>query len=183
MRFLSTFTAFILLGIVNLHASSESGQKPSIISIEDLSIINDREYSFYLTFNVRYSGADYVTVEVEEEYDTSLRNYQFDQHDFAHVKTGYITNLYYSWVYVIVENEYGSDRKTLEFAPTYGNADISDTPLSAQTHKIQLYAIDGHIVFEGTPTDFSDRTFQPGVYIKKEVLDNGSSKTSKIYIK
>ena len=94
-----------------------------------------------------------------------------------------IVEEYYSWVYVTVKNEYGSDRRTLEFAPSYGNASVSDTPLSAQTQKIQLYAIDGHIVFDGTPAEFSDRTFQPGIYIKKEVLNNGLHNISKIHIK
>ncbi len=183
MRFFSTFTAIILLGIINLHALIDQDLKPSIIAIENLSVINEGDYAFYLTFDVKYSGADYVTVEIEEEDNTSLRNYRFEQPDFAHVKTGNITTLNYSWVYVTVNNEYGSDRKTLEFAPSYGNASVSDTSLSAQTQKIQLYAIDGHIVFDGTPTDFSDKTFQPGIYIKKEVLDNGLYNISKIHIK
>ena len=94
-----------------------------------------------------------------------------------------IVEEYYSWVYVTVKNEYGSDRRTLEFAPSYGNADIAGTPLSAITTAIQLYAIDGHIVFEGTPADFSDKTFQPGIYIKKDVLNDCSYKTSNRYIK
>ncbi len=183
MRFFSTLTAILLLGIINLHASTDQDLKPSIIAIDNLSVVNDGDYAFYLTFDVRYSGTDYLTVEIEEEYDTSLRNYSFEQSDFAHVKTGHISNLYYSWVYVTVENEYGSDRRTLEFAPSYGKADIADMSLSAITTAIQLYAIYGHIVFEGTPADFSDNTFQPGIYIKKEVLNDGSSKTSKIYIK
>lgn len=183
MRFFSTFTAIILLGIINLHALIDQDLKPSIIAIENLSVINEGDYAFYLTFDVKDSGADYVTVEIEEEDNTSLRNYRFEQPDFAHVKTGNITTLNYSWVYVTVNNEYGSDRKTLEFAPSYGNASVSDTSLSAQTQKIQLYAIDGHIVFDGTPTDFSDKTFQPGIYIKKEVLDNGLYNISKIHIK
>ena len=183
MRFFSTFTAIILLGIINLHASNDQDLKPSIIAIDNLSVINDGDYAFYLTFDVRYSGADYLTVEIEEEYDTTLRNYRFEQPDFAHVKTGNITTLNYSWVYVTVKNEYGLDSRTLEFAPSYGNASVSDTPLSAQTQKIQLYAIDGHIVFDGTPAEFSDRTFQPGIYIKKEVLNNGLHNISKIHIK
>lgn len=94
-----------------------------------------------------------------------------------------IVEEYYSWVYVTVENEYGSDRRTLEFAPSYGKADIADMSLSAITTAIQLYAIYGHIVFEGTPADFSDNTFQPGIYIKKEVLNNGLYNISKIHIK
>ncbi len=68
MRFFSTFTAIILLGIINLHASNDQDLKPSIIAIENLSVINDGDYAFYLTFDVRYSGADYLTVEIEEEY-------------------------------------------------------------------------------------------------------------------
>jgi len=159
--------------------------KPSIRSIDDITIIPYDSYGFYLTFNVNYVGADYVSVEIEEEYDATLRNYLFYEPYFAHIKTGNISNLYYSWVTIIVSNEYGSTYKTLEYAPSYkAGATQNDTSLAAPiTETIQLYNINGNVVFDGTPTDFLNKTFQPGIYIKKEILNNGSTKNTKIRIK
>ena len=51
--------------------------KPIILSIDDLTVVNSVPHGFYLTFTVRYAGADYVYVKVEEEYSTILRRYEF----------------------------------------------------------------------------------------------------------
>ena len=72
--------------------------KPEILSIDDVVVISNDDYSFNLLFNVRYTGADYINVEVEEEYNTTVRLYTFEEPFIAHVKTGNITSLYYSWV-------------------------------------------------------------------------------------
>ncbi|MCM1317459.1 MAG: hypothetical protein NC241_04705 [Bacteroides sp.] len=158
--------------------------KPTIISIDNLSIINNGPYKFYLTFNINYVGADYVTVEIEEEYNTSLRNYRFEEPYFAHVKTGNITTLNYSWVTINAKNKYGTSYKTLEYAPTYKNGSTINTSLSSGiTEEIQLYNTSGNIVFKGTSIDFSNKSFQSGIYIKKELLNNGLYNISKIHIK
>lgn len=94
-------------------------EKPIIQSIDNISIVNTGDYEFSLTFDVKYAGADYVSVEIEEEYNTTLRNYRFDEPYIAHVKIGNITNLYYSWVTVIVSNKYGTTSETLEYEPTF----------------------------------------------------------------
>lgn len=93
--------------------------KPIIKSIDNISALNTGNYEFSLTFDVKYTGADYVSVEIEEEYNTTLRNYRFDEPYIAHIKTGNITNLYYSWVTVVVSNKYGTTSESLEYAPTY----------------------------------------------------------------
>jgi len=155
--------------------------KPSIISIDNISVINNGPYDFYLTFDVTYVGADYVAVEIEEEYNSTLRNYHFYEPYFAHVKTGNISNLYYSWVTIIVSNKYGSTSETLEYAPSTGST--QNNTAAPITKTILLYNINGNVVFDGTPTDFLNQQFQPGLYIKKEILDNGSTKNTKIRIK
>ena len=160
--------------------------EPIIFSIDDLTVVNSVPYGFYLTFTVRYAGADYVSVEVEEEYSTNLRNYRFDEPYIAHVKTGNITNLYYSWVYVIVSNKYGTAQETMEFAPTCGVKELEATSdISSNSHivKIVLYNIDGIPTFNGTPFEFENKTFKPGVYVKKEIFDTGESRTSKVLFK
>lgn len=158
--------------------------KPVIRSIDDISVVNNSEYEFSLNFNVHYAGADYVSIEIEEEYNTTLRNYRFDEPDIAHIKVGNITNLYYSWITVIVSNKYGTVYETLEFPPTSG-ANVFSTPGDVQlsssiVNEIILYGVDGGLVFKGTLPEFLNQTFTPGIYIKEEMLDNGTSNTSKI---
>ena len=164
--------------------------KPSIRSIEDITIIPYGSYGFYLTFNVSYVGADCISVEIEEEYDTTLRDYCFYEPYFAHIKTGNISNLYYSWVTVIVSNKYGSAYETLEYSPIYKDVAANNATNTTKTSlytpvtkSIQLCNVNGLVVFDGTPSNFLNQTFQPGLYIKKEILNNGSIKTSKILIK
>lgn len=159
--------------------------EPIILSIDDLTVVNNGEYEFYLTFNVRYTGADYVSVEVEEEYNTTLRRYRFDEPYIAHVKTGNITNLYYSWVTVIVSNKYDTASETMEFAPVSGETDPDISLDIPDSHivKIILYTMDGTPVFSGTPSEFENQTFKRGIYIKEIILDNGESRTSKVLFK
>lgn len=163
--------------------------KPIILNIDDLSVHNTIDYSFSVSFTVQYAGADYVTVEVEEEYNTTLRDYRFYGPDIAHVKTGNISNLYYSWVSVRVSNKYGSDSQTLEFPPVQDPTGVENTPLteasdsfsdSQSDSHIVLYTINGAPVFQGSRSDFSGRTFDPGLYIKEETFANGQVKTTKI---
>ena len=166
--------------------------KPTIISISDISIVDNGQYEFSLDFNVHYAGADYVSVEIEEEYNTTLRSYRFDEPNLAHIKTGNITKLYYSWVTVIVSNKYGSVSETLEYAPTYeGNKEEADSKYVSSDDifdynnikEIILFTLDGIPMFKGSHTDFMNFTFTPGLYIKEEVFSNGYTKTSKIYIR
>lgn len=201
MRILSKFVlaAFLLFGVNcslasvspmqemniktdegNASSDDDSDLKPVIYSIDNLQVVENDYRSFYLLFDVRFSGADRISVEVEEEYNTSVRNYWFYGDGLAHVKTGNITSLYNSWVSVFVENEYGTVSETMEFAPTAG---VDASCLSAQDSlkEIVLYNADGRTVFSGTPSEFRDKAFRSGLYIKKEIFENGSSQTSKIF--
>lgn len=161
--------------------------KPIIRSVDNIAIVNNSEYEISLKFNVHYTGADYVSVEIEEEFNTTLRNYRFDEPYIAHIKTGNITNLYYSWITIIVSNKYGTVSETLEYAPTFG-AKAFSTPLnirlsSPTVNEIRLYSVDGSLVFKGTLPEFLNQTFNPGIYLKQEIFDNGTFNTSKILCK
>ena len=159
--------------------------EPIFFSINDLTVVNSVPYGFYLTFTVRYTGADCVYVKVEEEYSTILRRYEFYEPYIAHVKTGNISNLYYSWVHVIVSNKYGTASETMEFAPVSGETDPDISLDIPDSHivKIILYTMDGTLVFSGTPSEFENQTFKRGIYIKEVILDNGESRTSKVLFK
>lgn len=164
--------------------------KPCINSIDNIRIVNNGQYEFTALFNVHYAGADYVTIEVEEEYNTTLRNYRFNEPYIAHVATGNISNLYDSWITIVVSNKYGSDYKTLEYPATWGTNTIHDSQKPSTSHisttqeieNIQLYDANGTIVFNGPLSDFSDRIYKPGFYIKKETYGNGQTKISKMLL-
>lgn len=162
--------------------------KPSIISISEISMEKVGQYNFNLKFNVQYSGADYVSVEIEEEYNTTLRNYRFDEPYLAHIKTGKITNLYYSWITIIVSNKYGTTYETLEYPPIYvakkntNNHHLTTINNLGATNitKIRVYDLEGSIIFEGDFNEFINYNFNQGIYIKNVIFDDGTSKTDKI---
>lgn len=158
--------------------------KPIIHSIEEISIINENRYEFSLTFNVIYTGSDHLTVEVEEESNTSLRDYTFAEPYIAHVKTGRITNLDYSWVTVIATNQYGTAYETLEYSPVYRNLRESTNgyaPLESDNGRIiQILDLNGNLIYTGSSLNLNNQTFQKGIYIKKELYENGETQTSKI---
>lgn len=116
--------------------------KPIIQSIDNISTINTGDYEFSLTFDVKYAGADYVSVEIEEEYNTTLRNYRFDEPYIAHIKIGNITNLYYSWVTVIVSNKYGTTSETLEYEPTF-DRENAESLVKEVEYNYQLFSGSG----------------------------------------
>lgn len=165
--------------------------KPSIISIDNISIKNSNGYVFSLQCNVHYAGADYVSVEVEEEYNTSLRNYKFNEPYIAHVTTGNITNLYYSWITVLAENKYGTAYETLEFSPISkkqrkSKSDSLDSAFyekDSNLCEIQLYDFLGNIIFKGTQKEYINQTFSSGMYLKKDIYYDGNSKSSKVFIR
>lgn len=157
--------------------------KPVINSV-NLNVTNLSDYSFYLTFIINYTGADNVFVEIEEEFDSTLRSYRIDEPFIAHAKTGKISTLYYSWVTVEVSNQYGSAYETWEFEPDYNLNkqmaeldNISDKVMII--NNIQIFNLNGTIIFDGSPNNFSEDRLSQGVYLKKEIYDNGTVKTSK----
>lgn len=159
--------------------------KPSILSIDDLEVINHGKYAFSLQFTVRYVGAGMLSVELEEEFDSVIRDYMIIEPYIAHVKTGKMSNLYYSWVTVIVTNKYGRTTETMEYVPVYPQTAISDVEpdSTSEVVMIQLYNLNGTKVFDGTTEVFSDLQIQRGIYLKHEIYSNGDSKTSKIFIR
>ena len=161
--------------------------KPAILSVENIRKVSKDQYTFSLLFDVRYTGADYLYVEIEEEYDSSLRNYRFDEPYIAHVKTGNISNLYYSWITIIAVNKYGETYETIEFEPTYGaraeQASERRISQASDITQIKLYNLNGNIIFDGSPNDLANTTIDPGFYIKEKIYDDGTLRKTKIFIR
>lgn len=149
--------------------------KPSIISVDNLTITPTGKYTFTPQFNVQYRGADYVTVEIEEEYNTTLRTYRFEEPFFAHITTGNITTLYYSWVTIIVSNKYGETYETLEFEPAYGILNDTEKTVindyeNANTDIIKNISYDYNIMENSAGTCYCEGTLKLGVDIPKDAV-------------
>lgn len=154
--------------------------KPAILSIDNLKKIESGDSCFYLMFDVMYLGADYVVVEVEEEFDSVLRTERFDEPDCAQARTGNISSLYYSWVTVYVKNQYGEACETFEFEPSdTGYAGI-DSPLDYRDNTVEIFNLQGVKVFEGTESEFINSDFVAGIYLKATTTPAATRKTTKI---
>lgn len=149
--------------------------KPVIISVDNLSVVDDGPYDFHVVFDVHYKGADRIYVELEEEYSTSVRTLVYEEPFYAHVATGSMNNLYYSWITLIAKNKYGEVYKTLEYDPKYNQItegadhsgierierdDYTDT-------QVRIYSIQGNLVWEGIDSEFEKQDLPSGMYIKK----------------
>lgn len=163
--------------------------KPAIISIDDVRQVFDDPYGFKLLFNVRYTGADKISVEVEEDYNPAVRDYTFQEPFLAHAVTGYITALDYSWVTVIVQNKYGSTSQTMEFEPADFSASLDqnagillpDSELRTVS-TIEVFTVDGKPVFIGSGAEFESASFTPGIYIQRMHGVDGKIITKKLII-
>ena len=164
-------------------------QKPQIISISDITRTWDDD-AFSLDFNVRYAGADKVTVKVEEEYDYYVRTYRFDSPFFVHAKTGKISGSFYSWVTIEVSNQYGTTRRTLEFPPYFNDDNqaayeitTSSSCSITEDKDFLLFNLRGELVFKAKELDLNLLGIPSGIYIKREQTPSGIINTSKVVIK
>lgn len=165
--------------------------KPIIYGIENLNLVREGAYNFYLTFTLNYAGADNAFVEIEEEYDSTLRTYRFNEPFIAHVKTGNISSLYYSWVTVEVKNKYGSTYETIEFEPSYDYFQLNNNSsellerkeLYSNINRVQIFTLNGKIVFDGMPEKLTNCRLSSSVYLRKDILENGHVVVSKFVVK
>lgn len=151
--------------------------KPIITSIENVKVNRIDDYNFKVSLDAYYSGAEHIYLEIEEEDNSSLRNYRYNQPFFAHMSTGNISALYYSWVYVRVINDFGEAMETFEFAPTYTSVDYHEVPDGKNI--IQVAGLDGKIVYEGRKESFVENSVPKGIYIERGQAENGDIKTTK----
>lgn len=166
--------------------------KPTIVSIKNFERHEYDLYNFYLTFDVEYSGANSLSVEIEEDYNTAVTIQRFAQPSVAHINTGNLSTMVMTRVTIVVSNKYGSTYKTYEFEPTFdpegGNSDgdesgVDDNLWNYAPSKIELATMDGKMIFSGDEDSFNSLNLIPGIYIKREHFEDGSQKTTKIIIR
>ena len=168
------------------HVSLE--QKPLIVSVYDLTRKWD-DYNFDLNFNVCYTGAENILIRIEKQYDFGMITFRVEEPFIAHVNTGQISGLYYSWVTIVASNEYGTTQKTLEFPPFFDEEQPISTPASVSPlhdknddFEIQVYNLQGDLMYYGHAADFDEGSLTKGLYIKRTLFQSGEYSTSKIAI-
>ena len=156
--------------------------KPFILSVDNMERIPSGDFSYYLTFTVRYRGADKLQIATEEEY-SSIQSIQ-DIHEpfIAHVKTYNLSTLRYSWITIHVRNKYGTVDQTLEFAPEIPTG-LEDITTSLTEENIHIFNLDGICVSHVFDLGISKSMLPKGVYISRTVDKTGRVKTHKFMIK
>ncbi len=151
--------------------------KPVIIAIDIQRIDNEDMYTFRISGTVEYAGAQHITVEVEEEYNSSLRTYRIDEPETAHFTTGNITSQYASQVTIVITNEYGTIRKSYEFQPSESSGITPSSLDSGSAAHIQVFTPHGVLIYDGIAHDIRKETLPSGIYIIKEASGNATTVT------
>lgn len=129
-----------------------------------------------------YVGSDYIIALAEEDYNPIVRRFRFDQPYLANVVIKDVSYHFYSWIDLVVDNQYGSDRYSIEIEPQAKPNDIvsseGDIMECVACGVSELYTIQG--VKVGTD-DVS--SLSKGVYIRKTTDSNGHVEIKKILIK
>lgn len=149
--------------------------KPVIVSVDRLSVVNSGPYDFFVELSAQYRGADRMYVELEEEFNTSVRTSVYEEPFYAHIKTGTMNSLYYSWVTLIARNKYGEVYKTFEYEPKYNRmTEVADHSgiecIEGDEHtdtQVRVYSVQGNLVWEGLDSEFGKQDLPSGLYIKK----------------
>lgn len=177
--------------------------KPIIISIDDLQIIKEG-YNFRVRFTVTYAGSDHLQICLEEETNLVSRYTTVAEPDIAHVLTSKLTTFEYTWVTVIVENQYGKAEHVMEFAPDYqgginlpeasdGVAGVNEISVkdkrihfeSEFPMNVAIYSLDGKCVYQAAALQHADIDLShlvPQLLIIN-ISDINSSKTDKIFLR
>ncbi len=141
-----------------------------------------KENSFDVYVSVPYVGSDYIIALAEEDYNPIVRRFRFDQPYLANVVIKDVSYHFYSWIDLVVENQYGSDRYSIEIEPqakqnaiVLSEGDIMECVACGVS---ELYTIQG--VKVGTD-DVS--SLSKGVYIRKTTDSNGHVEIKKIIVK
>ncbi|MDE6301232.1 MAG: hypothetical protein K2M19_05910 [Muribaculaceae bacterium] len=178
-------TVMILMSTLSFMAQAQeettSESKPVIKRIFNLERTDYDDFTFSLKFDVEYSGASCVKVEIEEEYSTTLRTTIYNEPDIVHVSTGRITGLAYSRVIVSCTNAYGTAEEVMEFAPAYPGF-TNDAENAGPFDTTTIFGVDGIPLYEGALTEIDKGILPRGIYIRVDSDMRGRHKSSKFIV-
>lgn len=154
--------------------------KPIILNVSNIVKHPVEEWYFYVTFDVEYRGADKLSVETEEDYSTIMTVKDYYEPLLAHPSSYPVHSLYYSWITIVVRNEYGTAEKTLEFAPE--QVSIDDIMASDPDRLVEVFTLQGISVFKGKASEYEESTLSPGMYIRRWIGTDGRVQADKIMV-
>ena len=162
--------------------------KPSINSIFNITKHwVDGSPNFGLTFCVDYSGADNLSVFIEQEYSSGITRQRIYEPFIAHVKIRSLAPIVYNWIDITVSNKYGSVTETIELEPTLRQVEQSELDaISTSTNRnVAIYNSQGICIGIYAERESYQLPLPTGLYIFKYSSDNFNSIeiTKKIAIK
>lgn len=98
--------------------------RPIILSVDNIVMTAGEEYTYTISFTVKYKGSNKVDVALYEEFNGNIRRTYYNQPDSANVSIERVDQLGMCWVNIKAENSYGVTKKLLSF-PVYYNTDNS----------------------------------------------------------
>ncbi len=82
-------------------------------------IVDNSPHLYNAHYKVKYRGANKIHVSIEEEYSSMLRSDFIEEPYIVYGVAEGIMAPYYAWIHFLVENKYGTDKKTIALGP-YG---------------------------------------------------------------
>lgn len=156
--------------------------KPSIISIDNMNRIFTDDYYYYVNFIVHYTGAEKITLEVEEEYSTYKLIEEINEPYIAHAHIGQFHKLYYNWITIVVTNKYGTVRHTLDFASEIPT-ELNDITASLENENAYILNMKGICVTQLLDSDNNKALLPKGMYIRRTIDKNGRIRTQKFIVR
>lgn len=158
--------------------------KPSILNVSFVKQDNVGRDSYNVECEVRYVGADYLYVTLEEEYGSTARSQFVREPYLAHFSCRSITSPYYAWIDIVAENKYGRDLYTIELPP-YVQADIDNRNVRIDpdgSREIRVFDIGGQYI--RTMNALSEtRSLPGGLYILRFCEGGEVVRTSKVLVR
>ena len=116
--------------------------KPLIEYASIAKIVDNSPLASYdAYYKVKYRGAEYIKVSVEEEYASRLKTWYTKEPYIAFGIADHITSPYYAWIDFIAENKYGKSIYTIELQP-YGVVSIRSNSIDS-SDSFEVYDVNG----------------------------------------
>lgn len=155
--------------------------KPIILGISEMTEAeNPGNDTYQLKFYVDYRGSDYITVSLEEEYNSLLYTQRYDEPERAHIASPFISPDYHSWLDITVTNQYGEDSRTIELMPK-NHGDIKDITVEEKAEKWNVYDSMGHYLGIIDNKAELKNSFGTGLFLLKSTGSN--HKVCKVIVK
>lgn len=158
--------------------------KPIIKAITDIEIIKHSN-SRSILGKVCYSGADHVTIQVEEDFSSVLCTTHIYEPFLAHMQIDHIVRQYAAWVDIIVSNKYGYVIETIELEPDYTRLNHNNTSEMLNCDNdgsIEIYSLEGSLIYKVKSYEDIYKYLQSGIYIIKIVNSQNLVEFKKVII-